>query len=62
MKNIWLIVIGVLAIINVVYTFIEPSGTYSIFSIKMNIWLYRLIWSAAAVQIFYEYNKRQKNN
>ena len=64
MKKTWVIIAAIIAIANVVYSFWKPDGSYSIFSIEINIWIYRLIWSIGGVSVIYEYykNKRNKQN
>ncbi len=58
------LVIGILAVINVAYSFSSNSDTQSIFGFEMNIWVYRLIWSFMAIVILYGYYKKRtpKNN
>jgi len=60
MKSIISLIIGIIAIINVVYSFWKVSSSQSIFGIEMNVWVYRLIWSAIAVLFLYDYYKKTK--
>ncbi len=63
MKGKLSLIIGILAIANVVYSFFSNSNHSSIFGMELNIWVYRLIWSFLAVSILYKYfedNKAKK--
>jgi len=60
MNSIVSLIIGVIAIMNVVYSFWKVSSSQSIFGIEMNSWIYRLIWSALAVLFIYDYYKKTK--
>lgn len=59
MKNIWSIIIGILAIINIIYSFWNATTIESIFGIEMNIWVYRLIWSVITIASLYDYYKKK---
>ncbi|MEM1258347.1 MAG: hypothetical protein AAGC45_13565 [Bacteroidota bacterium] len=52
-------IVGILAIISVIYTFFETSETYDFFGIGLNVWGYRLIWVILAAGCFYGYYKRK---
>ncbi len=60
MKSIISLIIGVIAVINVVYSFWKISSSQAIFGIEMNNWIYRLVWSAIAVIFLYDYYKKTK--
>ena len=60
MNSIVSLIIGVIAIMNVVYSFWKVSSSQSILGIEMNSWIYRLIWSALAVLFLYDYYKKTK--
>ena len=55
------LIIGILAVVNVIYSFFGNSDSEQIFGIEMNIWIYRLIWSVLAIGVFYDYNKKIKS-
>ncbi|HBK72351.1 MAG TPA: hypothetical protein DDZ39_11975 [Flavobacteriaceae bacterium] len=59
MNKIIPLIIGLIAIVNVLYSF-KGSGTQAIFGIEMNVWIYRLIWSVLAVLFLYDYYKKSK--
>ncbi|QFZ55619.1 hypothetical protein FEZ18_12800 [Oceanihabitans sp. IOP_32] len=59
MKKSISLILGVIAMVNVFYTFNNNSETGEIFGFEMNIWVYRLIWSTLAVGIFYDYSKKK---
>ncbi|GGG58002.1 hypothetical protein GCM10010976_31050 [Bizionia arctica] len=54
------LIIGILALGIVFYSFLGNSEYTSIFGFELNIWIYRLIWSVVAILIFYEYSKKKK--
>lgn len=56
------LIVGFLAIGTVVYSFLGSSDTGRIFGIEMNIWIYRLIWSAFAVYMFYDFSIKKKSD
>jgi hypothetical protein len=60
MKGKLSLIIGILAIANLVYSFFSTSNHSSIFGMELNIWVYRLIWSFLAVSILYKYFKENK--
>ncbi|WP_343486199.1 hypothetical protein [Allomuricauda sp. d1] len=53
------LVVGILALINVVYTFFSESETSTFFGMEISIWLYRLIWLILAALCFYGYYTRK---
>jgi len=54
------LIVGILAVANVIYSFFGNSESDQIFGFEMNIWIYRLIWSLLALGIFYDYTKKNK--
>jgi hypothetical protein len=55
------LIIGMMAVATVVYSFFGNSLSGQIFGIEMNIWVYRLIWSVLAVLTISDYfNKKKK--
>ena len=54
------LIIGVLAIANVIYSFFGNSETVNMFGFDLNIWGYRLLWTLLAIGIFYDYLKKKK--
>ena len=65
MKNKYVtLVLGIIAAINVIYSFFGNNETGTIFSFELNIWLYRLVWVGVTFGFFLEYSKilkREKN-
>ena len=53
------ILIGIIAIANVIYSFFENSNLGSFFGFEINIWVYRLFWSFIAVYMFYRFNNKK---
>ncbi len=62
MKKIISLIIGIMAIAMVVYSFWNNSTTESIFGIETNIWIYRLFWSIIAIILLYDYYKKRNCN
>lgn len=56
------LIIGILALLNVVDSFWTNSTTQTMFRIEMNIWIYRLIWTAIASVLLYDYIKKRNDN
>ncbi|WP_452230895.1 MULTISPECIES: hypothetical protein [unclassified Lacinutrix] len=54
------LIIGILAVANVIYSFFSNLEHATIFGMELNIWVYRLIWSFLAVTILYKYFKENK--
>ena len=54
------LIVGILAVVNVIYSFFGNSESDQMFGFEMNIWIYRIIWSLLAVGIFYDYSKKKK--
>ena len=59
-KNFWNLAIGIIAIINIGYTFIKPTATERFFGIEVDIWIYRLIWLVVAFFSINQYLKLKK--
>lgn len=57
MKKYISLVIGILAIINIVSGFVNHQGSGSIFGIEMNIWVYRGVWMLIAAISFTDFYK-----
>ncbi|WP_434035933.1 hypothetical protein [Formosa sp. 4Alg 33] len=51
------LVLGIIALIQVVYSFLSSATTGRMLTFELNIWLYRLIWSAITFAFFYDYYK-----
>lgn len=62
MKKYVSLIIGILAIINLVYGFVSDQQTGSIFGIDMNIWVYRGVWLLIAFLSFSDFYKASKKN
>ena len=56
------LIIGIIAAINVIYSFFGNSNSEQIFGFEMNIWIYRLIWSILAIIILYDYKKKSEKS
>ena len=54
------LIVGLIAVAYVIYSFFGNSESQQIFGFEMNIWIYRLIWSLLALGIFYSYSKKMK--
>lgn len=62
MNRTLLLIIGILASMNVVYSFFGNLTSEKMFGFEINIWIYRLIWTVISVIIFNDYFKRKKVN
>mgnify|MGYP007105800272 CR=1 FL=1 len=60
MSKIVNVIIVIIAVANVVYSFWKYSDSISFFGFEVNIWVYRLFWSLIAIGIFYDYSKKKK--
>ena len=56
------LVLGVLFLISLLYTFFENPGTKEFLSFNIDIWLYRLIYFLIAVSQFYIFYKKYKES
>lgn len=52
--------IGILAVINLIYGFLNNQESGSIFGIEMNIWAYRGVWMVIALISFTDFYKATK--
>ena len=59
MKTFYLIV-GIIAVAQVLYSFWGNPDTGEIFGFEVNIWIYRLFWSVIAIPLLYGHFKRKK--
>ena len=62
MNKIISLIIGIMAILNIIDSFWSNPSTETMFSIEMNIWIYRLIWSIIAIILLYDYYKKRNGN
>jgi hypothetical protein len=60
MNKLTLILVGLLSLLNIIYSFWKYSETEQIFGIEMNIWIYRLVWVLVLIGISYDYFKKNK--
>ncbi len=60
MSKIINVIIVIIAVGNVVYSFWNYSDSTSFFGFEINVWVYRLFWSLIAAGIFYDYIKKKK--
>lgn len=56
------LVLGILAIANVIYTFFGDSITTAIFGFEVGIWMYRLFWGIIAIGCLYDYMRKSKKS
>ena len=56
------LIIGIMAAINVVYSFFGNSSYSKIFGFELNIWTYRAIWAILAFILLSDYIKKRKIN
>ncbi|CAI8228571.1 MAG: Uncharacterised protein [Formosa sp. Hel1_33_131] len=54
------LILGIIAVATVIYSFYGNLEPTSLFGFEINIWIYRLIWSLLAVGVFYDYAKKNK--
>lgn len=62
MKKYISLVIGILAIINIVSGFLNHQESGSIFGIEMNIWAYRGVWAVIAAISFTDFYKASRKS
>ena len=55
------LIIGIFAVINLIYSFFGNSEYSNIFGFEVNIWIYRLIWGILAIGILYGYSKKRNS-
>ncbi|SOE23753.1 hypothetical protein SAMN06298216_4137 [Spirosomataceae bacterium TFI 002] len=56
------LIIGILGIGTLIYSFYGMGETTTLFTFEINIWVYRLIWAVVTVGSFYEHFKKAKQN
>ena len=57
------IIAGIIALISIIESFINPDSKHEILSIEMNIWLFRIIWLTILIGVsnsFYKSLKKEK--
>jgi len=60
MNKIASILIGIIAIGNVIYSFWKYSDSTKFFGFEVNVWIYRIFWSIIAINMFYDkFNKKK---
>ncbi|WP_066220996.1 hypothetical protein [Formosa haliotis] len=55
MNRIFAIIIGILGVSNIAYSFYQNPEFERLFGIDMNVWIYRLIWAALAAKGVYDF-------
>ncbi|MCF8714625.1 hypothetical protein JM658_07240 [Joostella atrarenae] len=61
MKNVPLnLILGILAIANVIYSFFRDTSTATILTFEVDIWYYRIVWAFLAVILIFNHFKEQK--
>lgn len=58
MQKFFSIALIVIAVANVVYSFISPSENYNILTIEVDVWIYRFIWAFLGVFLTFGYIKK----
>ena len=62
MNKIASILIGIIAIGNVIYSFWKYSDSTEFLGFEVNVWIYRIFWSLIAIYMFYDkFNKKKVN-
>ena len=54
------LIVGILALITVIYSFFGTDSEASILMFDVNIWIYRLFWVVIAAGCFYDFTKESK--
>ncbi len=54
------LIVGILALISVIYSFFGNSSEASILMFDVNIWVYRLFWTVITAGCLYDYSKEKK--
>ncbi len=54
------ILIGLIAISNIIYSFWKNPESETLFFIDMNTWIYRIIWVLILIGISYDFFKKNK--
>ncbi|WP_299781688.1 hypothetical protein [uncultured Formosa sp.] len=60
MNKLTLILVLLLSLSNIIYSFWGNQESDQIFGIEMNIWIYRLVWIFVIIGISYDYFKKKK--
>lgn len=60
MSKIVTLIVVIIAVANVIYSFFGNSDTEQIFGFEMNIWIYRIIWIVIGIGVSYDYFKKNK--
>ncbi|TMM57173.1 hypothetical protein FEE95_11825 [Maribacter algarum] len=54
------LIIGILAVANLIYGFIVNQTQAAIFGMEVDIWTYRAVWAAIAVYSFYDFYRKNR--
>jgi hypothetical protein len=54
------LIVGILSLITVIYSFFGKVSEANILMFEVNIWVYRLFWTVLTVGCFYDYSKEKK--
>ena len=61
MKNkLFSLILGIIALIQVIYSFFNDATTDRILTFEINIWLYRFVWFLVTIGFFYDYYRSSK--
>lgn len=58
MNKIIILIVAIVAIANVIYSFFGNQESISVFGFEINLWIYRLFWGVIAVLLLYDYFKK----
>ncbi|MGJ5641434.1 hypothetical protein [Formosa sp. S-31] len=56
------ILMGILAVVSVIFSFFGNLTSANILGFEINIWAYRMIWSMLAIFVLFPHYKRWKAN
>jgi len=60
MKRMTSLLLAFVALLVLVFSFISNQEEAQFFGLEVNVWFYRLIWSAVGVASFWDYKKNIK--
>lgn len=52
------LIVGIFAVLTIIYSFFSTESTTNIFMFEVNIWIYRLVWAIIAAGCFYDHFKK----
>ena len=60
MNKIASIILGIIALGNVIYSFWKYSDSTEFFGFEINVWIYRIFWTLIAVKMLYDLQNGKK--